>query len=132
MVFLSETKRSKTEMENFVHQLGDFTGVYVDARGRSGDLALLWDNSVSVQLLSLSLNHIDTTISLDGEDVIWRFTAIYGWSGSRDKWKTAYMISDLATHSSLSWLIRGDLNEIFYNAEKKGPPLNPLATLTSS
>ena len=39
------------------------------------------------------------------------------------------MISDLATHSTLPWLIEGDLNEIFYNIEKKGGPLKSLCDL---
>jgi len=30
------------------------------------------------------------------------------------------MIKDLSTHSALPWLVGGDLNEIFYNYEKKG------------
>ena len=48
VVFLSETKRSKVEMANAVQQLGDFIGIYVDARGKSGGLALLWDSNVNV------------------------------------------------------------------------------------
>ena len=91
VVFLSEIKRSKEEMANTVQQLGDFTGIYVDARGRSRGLTLLWDSNVNVQLLSLSLNHIDTSICPDGEYVTWHFTGfmvgrIRMRSGKLDKW----------------------------------------------
>jgi len=40
LVFLSENNRSKQEMEVVIPQLGDFIGVFVDARGRIGGLAL--------------------------------------------------------------------------------------------
>ncbi|KAJ8426125.1 hypothetical protein Cgig2_005770 [Carnegiea gigantea] len=66
VVFLSETKCSKSKMEDTVHWLGDFVGAFVDARGRSGGLALLLEPNVNVQLLSSSFNHIDTTIRLEG------------------------------------------------------------------
>jgi len=105
-------------------QLGDFVGVFVNARGR-GDLALLWDRSVLVQFLSSPFNHIDSTIQWKGKELAWRFTGIYGWPEAQNLWKTSQMIFDLHSHShsTLPWLVGGDLNEIFYTSEKKdGPP----------
>ena len=46
IAFLSETKRSGTEMEVVRRKLRDFFGVHVDSQGRAGGLALLWDRSV--------------------------------------------------------------------------------------
>ena len=42
------------------------------------------------------------------------------------------MISDLASHSTLPWLVGGDFNEIFHNDEKRGVPLNLFVSLTVS
>ena len=43
MVFFSETKKSKLEMENVVAQLGEYCGTFFDAKGRSRGLVLLWE-----------------------------------------------------------------------------------------
>jgi len=39
------------------------------------------------------------------------------------------MLLDLKTHSTLPWLIGGDINEIFYNLEKRGGPAKPQSVL---
>jgi len=49
LVFLSEIKKSRREIEEVKVELGDFYEVYMDARGRAGGLALLWDKSVNPQ-----------------------------------------------------------------------------------
>jgi len=41
LVFLSEIKKSRREIEEVKVELGDFYEVYMDARGRAGGLALL-------------------------------------------------------------------------------------------
>jgi len=38
-------------MEKVKVELGNFYGVYVEARGRAGGLALLWDKIVTLNLL---------------------------------------------------------------------------------
>ena len=62
VVLLSEIKRSKVEMEEIGRQFGHFFGVYVDAKGRAGGLALLWNKSVHLNILSYSSHHIDVEI----------------------------------------------------------------------
>jgi len=51
VVFLSEIKKSKLEMEDVTRRLGQLNGVYADARGRVGGLALLWDKSLDLVVL---------------------------------------------------------------------------------
>jgi len=55
-------------MEDILHNIGDFFGIFMDARGRDDGLALLWEKNVTVDLLSCSLHHIDVSISVDGVD----------------------------------------------------------------
>ncbi|KAJ8445986.1 hypothetical protein Cgig2_017489 [Carnegiea gigantea] len=40
-----------------------------------------------------------------------------------------WLIADLSTHFNLPWLVGCDLNEIFYNSEKKGGPPKSLSEL---
>ena len=122
VALLSETKKSKSEMDRILHKIGDFFGIFVDAKGWAGGLALHWDKSMTVDLLSCSFHHIDVSITLAGVNSTWRFTGIYGWSESQQKWKNGHLIMDLKPRSSLPWLVGGDLNEIFYHSEKKGGP----------
>ena len=42
--------------------IGDFFGVFVDARGQAGALALLWDKKVGVTRLSSSFHQIDFSV----------------------------------------------------------------------
>ena len=110
------------EIEAILNQLGDFIGIFVDSRGRSGGLAILWGSSVSLWFLSSSFNHIDVTIQWSEAESMWRFTGIYGWPKTQHILKMGQMVKDLHSPLSVPWLIGGDLNEVFYNVEKRGPP----------
>jgi len=77
LVFLSKTKRSKDEMETVLSRLGDYYGTFVDARGRAGGLALLWDKNLELQIMSYSSHHIDATVRWHSQDPLWYFTGIY-------------------------------------------------------
>ena len=51
LVFLSETKLAGVEMAVVKKQFDDDDGVYVDSRGRAGELALLWRTHLSLPYL---------------------------------------------------------------------------------
>ena len=120
LVFLSETKLSVAGMDSVKRKLGHLDGIAVDCRGRSGGVALLWEKSTKVSLLSCSSHHIDVAVQDVGGQESWRFTGIYGWAESANKSKTCELLADLHQHSNLPWLVGGDLNEVLYNFEKKG------------
>jgi len=94
-------------------------GLFMDARGRSRGLALLWVEDVTASLLSQSLHHINVEVHLQRDMVLWRFTRIYGWLETHLKVKTYTLISDLKSASSLSWIICGDFKEIFITIRRK-------------
>lgn len=51
--------------------------IIVEPQGRSGGLALLWKEKEHANLLSLSQNHIDVGVSVEGLGE-WRLTGFYG------------------------------------------------------
>jgi len=110
-------------MEVAMKPLLDYNGSFVDARGWAGGLGLLWEKNIELNLLLYSLYHMDAQVKLEGESLKWRFTRVYGCAET--KRHTGEIIADLWTHFDLPWLIKVDLNEIFYHFEKQGGPSKP-------
>ncbi|KAL2895153.1 hypothetical protein RDABS01_011062, partial [Bienertia sinuspersici] len=84
--------------------LEDFICTYVDSRGRSGGLGLLWKKG-----------------GLFG-DVMWRFTGFYGWPKNTEKHLSWELTREIKASSSWDgpWLCAGDFDQILYNEEKLG------------
>ena len=61
---------------------------------RVGDLALLWKNTIQIDVDSSSLNHIDVIVNKGKEDS-WRFTGIYGLPEASRKSETWNLICNL-------------------------------------
>lgn len=91
---------------------------------RTGCLALFWKNSVHIEVISSSPNHIDTIVGSKLETK-WRFTGIYRFAEAARKHKTWSMIRSLHHSVSLPWLCAGDFNEILWSHEKLGLALRP-------
>ncbi|KAL8465342.1 hypothetical protein ACS0TY_034730 [Phlomoides rotata] len=75
-VFISETKIRSTVGKRIASSLNFPSCFYVDPRGRSGGLLLMWSEDVSVVLRSYSRGHIDCGISYLNSK--WRFSGFYG------------------------------------------------------
>lgn len=94
--------------------------VSVDRLGQAGGLALLWRKSVTVDLQSLSQNHIDVHVSIPGETLKWRCTGFYGFADQAFRYRSWELLRHLADHNDLAWVVGGDFNEILSNEEKVG------------
>lgn len=70
LVFLIETKLDDIGIDKLKEQFNMF-GLGVSCVGRSGGLALLWNKSTSVSIMSYSKNHIDANVQLEGSSNIW-------------------------------------------------------------
>lgn len=90
-----------------------------EGRKRKGGLALLWNNGTTIQLASMSHNHIDVTVedTIKGE---WRFTGVYGFPEEENKEKTGALLKALASVRVMSWLCGGDFNLMLTSSEKQG------------
>jgi exonuclease III len=78
MVFLMETKLHKTKMENVRCKVGYPNMFVVDRIGKSGGLALLWNDEISVSIQNFSRRHINGVIENLGGVENWKFTGFYG------------------------------------------------------
>ncbi|KAL0352102.1 UNVERIFIED_CONTAM: hypothetical protein Scaly_1598900 [Sesamum calycinum] len=110
-VFLIETECKSRKLDN-VRRILDMHGLGVDAIGKSGSLALLWNKKIHVDLLNFSQGHIDARILLSEDDCYWHFTGFYG-SPNASKRSTSWdLLRRLSTISNLPWLCAGDFNAI--------------------
>uniref|UniRef100_A0A803NUL6 Endonuclease/exonuclease/phosphatase domain-containing protein n=1 Tax=Cannabis sativa TaxID=3483 RepID=A0A803NUL6_CANSA len=97
-----------------------FEGCFVvDAKGKSGGLALLWSNEYSIHIKSFTEAHIDALVE-NNLGFLWRFTGFYGSpdpGGRVDSWK---LLKRLQPMFNGAWVCGGDFNEIVNQKEKKG------------
>lgn len=96
-----------------------------------GDLACLWKDCIEVEILSLSLNHINMLVSMDNGEQKWQCTGIYGFHESHSKAKTCDLINHLAGADHDKWLTIGDFDLVLSQDEKMGgnPVNQKLVTL---
>ncbi|KAL8474361.1 hypothetical protein ACS0TY_030994 [Phlomoides rotata] len=123
VIFLSETLASASRLEDVRLSLNFPNCFTVACNGRSGGLALLWNNNVACSLLSYSMNHIDMEV-MEGT-VISRITGYYGFSERNRRHMSWSLLKQLACVSSLPWVIIGDFNDLLVNRDMNGSIPHP-------
>ena len=78
LVFLHETRQDATKVEKLKWRLAlkCFHGVSSD--GRSGGLALFWEETLTVTVLESCNRFIDVRVLDGGSGISWRGTFVYG------------------------------------------------------
>lgn len=66
MICLLKTKQRDEKIKEITSDLGYSNFVTVPPHGMSGGIAVLWKTSVSVSVLSLSANLVDTQVEFNG------------------------------------------------------------------
>ncbi|XP_023881716.1 uncharacterized protein LOC111994088 [Quercus suber] len=125
LVFLMETKFTVSEMDDIKRKIERQQGLVVPRVRRAGGLALLWRNSLQVDIFNYSPRHIDAIITEEQGTKKWRFTGFYGHpkTGKREEsWK---LLENLSHRSNLPWVCMGDYNEIMFAKEKEGGGVRP-------
>ncbi|KAK6160405.1 hypothetical protein DH2020_003786 [Rehmannia glutinosa] len=117
LVFLCETK-CKSPVIDKIKQSLNFHGFSVDARGRSGGLALLWHKDIPVSLRNYLDRFIDVDVELSGQ--AFRLTDIYGEPNVQLQRQSWNHLRNLASNPESPWLICGDFNEVLTQAEFQG------------
>lgn len=69
--------------------------------GNAGGVAMLWRKGVTVDLWSLSSNHIDVTMQPPGQDQRWRCTGYYDFADQGARHRSWDLLRHLARQSEL-------------------------------
>jgi hypothetical protein len=119
VLFLLETKLDTVRMEGVRVKLG-FENVFsVPSLGRSGGLALLWQNEAEIVIQNFSQHHIDAHV--ESQQVkCWRLTGFYGRPEHHRHKESWALLKHLSTMDSAPWLCLGDFNELLALHEKRG------------
>jgi len=108
LVFLSETRRSEDQVKNLRCRLGLRHCLTIKGEGKGGGLALFWDESLIVDLQSISERHIDILINEVGQSFRWRGTFVYGKPKVQDRYRMWNLLRQLNTSLNFPWMMVGD------------------------
>lgn len=116
-MFLIETLSFASKIEDIRIRASFDHCFSVDKVGRSGGLAIFWNNTFHCEIINYSRNHIDVVV-LESNVRAWRLFCFYGFP-ERDKQKESWdFLRTLAGQSSLPWCILGDFNNLLYTSDK--------------
>lgn len=105
-IFLLEVKIARSRVERIKEQLGFQSLFYVNNVNNGGGLALLWKETVEVNLLSYSRFHVDTQVKIERQEP-WRLTGFYGHPERAQRRASWNLLRRLYASSSLPWLCWG-------------------------
>ena len=120
-LFLSETKQDSKFVQDFQAHIGFDDLVTVDPVGRSGGLALFYNNESQTQILYSCNIMIDVEAVAHGKKVY--LTFVYGDPVPKLREQVWERLTRYGLSRSEPWFIFGDLNEITGNHEKDGRSL---------
>jgi hypothetical protein len=127
LVFLMETK-----LKNFDRKAksslacGPLSNIFlidctISLCHRSGGLAVLWNNVISIDILQSNKMFVDLYITSSNNNISWFASGIYGYPYHSQKHLTCELIKELhQNRDQTNWLIFGDFNLLLNSSEKFG------------
>ena len=129
LVFLMETRVKKEKVERWKRRLNFQNEWYEEAVGQGGGLAVWWNDSDQIQVISSNKNmihlKIDKGMGMDGGFL----TLVYGPPKEKERAKWWEQLQRLDPGEQCPWLCCGDFNDLLYNFEKKGGRARSLMSL---
>ena len=117
LVFLSETRQSEEQMKGLRWRLGLKGCLARSSVGRSGGIALFWEESLLVDLITISNKIIDVSVQECPSSQPWRITFIYGEPRVEDRHLTWELMKRIKYRSDKPWIVVGDFNEAMWQFE---------------
>ncbi|KAK2377607.1 hypothetical protein QL285_078261 [Trifolium repens] len=124
LLFLSETLSKSSQMERIRVLLKFDSCLSIDVEGRSGGLAILWNDKVRCRIINYCRNFINVEVD-DVEKGGWRLTCYYGYPERGRRRQAWDMLRDLRNMSPLPWCIIGDFNDLLSQEDKLGNHPHP-------
>ncbi|XP_042942727.1 uncharacterized protein LOC122276878 [Carya illinoinensis] len=131
VVFLSETKCNRERVEMVRNRLGFVNSFVVNSLGRSGGLAMIWNENLNASLFSYSRHHISLMIKSEEEGREWHLTGFYGDPALERRKNCWDILCLLRPDRTCPWLCMGDFNELVSNEEKMGGAERPFFQMES-
>ena len=94
--FLMETRLDKDEFENLYGNLSYQNKIIVKHPDSGGGLALLWKNSITLEVINYTVNHVLAVVT-EEDGFKWFLTCFYGWSEAQQKEKSWRLLEYLKT-----------------------------------
>nr|POE52452.1 hypothetical protein CFP56_74007 [Quercus suber] len=94
-------------------------GLFVASNGSSDGLAMLWKETVKLDMQNFFMSHIDAWVDRGPGVGWWHLTGFYGNPETRRRPESWAKLKHLRTTSSLPWLVIRDFNELMGMSEKE-------------
>lgn len=118
IIFLSETKNKRWYLEDLVVKLGYCDLRTVEPMGRSGGLAVMWKESVKMEVLLANRRMMDFKVKW--KDIIFYLTYVYGDIVKNNRSAVWERLSKVGVNRAEPWFLTGDFNELLDQSEKIG------------
>jgi hypothetical protein len=117
IAFISETRQQTNIVSNLRSKLHLNKILEVDGRGKGGSLALFWDQSIKITILSYGPHYINTLIWNADHHAHWCGTFVYGEPRAQDRCNMWELLQHLKSVSNAPWMMVGDFNEALWSFE---------------
>ncbi|KAK8335253.1 hypothetical protein V6Z11_A09G041700 [Gossypium hirsutum] len=119
IIFLCETKSNANKFDSVRRKCRMEGCLAVNAEGRSRGLVMMWKDSKQVEIQTYSSNHIDSLIHVENDRPI-HFKSFYGNADPNKRQSSWNMLRRVGQMVNEKWIIGGDFNALFDEAEKEG------------
>jgi hypothetical protein len=111
IVFISATRQKRDHVRNLRFRVGLNNCFVIDNAGKGGGLALFWDDSIKLDIISYGMHYIDTKLWSDELCLGWQQTFVCGEPKVHDRHLMWDWLGRIKTFHNGPWLVVGNFNE---------------------